>query len=220
MNQIIVEPYIDQAIEIEVQNLVLEGETVDRSELMQYRIWQKGGQILAGTVLGTSLGALFGIVFAYSWKSLPRTSNKEKGIILAGLMFLVLFLVPALKYPANPPAVGDPETIYQRQSYYLAILAISGFSALGLALLYRKLGQIQSKKIIVPSIYAAIMVSALVVLPQNPDDINISSDLLLNFRVVTVTTIGVFWGILGILFGSFWDRLRPHEATKFTAMKQ
>lgn len=48
-------------------------------------------------------------------------------------MFFVLFLVPALKYPSNPPAVGDPETVYYRQSLYLAI---SGFGALGLAFLY------------------------------------------------------------------------------------
>jgi hypothetical protein len=48
-------------------------------------------------------------------------------------MWFILFLVPALKYPANPPAVGDPETIYYGQSLYIAYLAISGFSALGLA---------------------------------------------------------------------------------------
>jgi hypothetical protein len=30
-------------------------------------------------------------------------------LILAGIMWFVLFLVSALKYPAIPPAVGDPE---------------------------------------------------------------------------------------------------------------
>ena len=49
-------------------------------------------------------------------------------------MWFVLFLVPALKYPANPPAVGNPETIYYRESLYIGLVAISGFSALGLAL--------------------------------------------------------------------------------------
>jgi hypothetical protein len=53
-------------------------------------------------------------------------------------MWFVLFLVPALKYPANPPAVGDPETIYYRESLYIGLLTISGFTALGLALSYRR----------------------------------------------------------------------------------
>ena len=47
-------------------------------------------------------------------------------------MWFVLFLVPALKYPANPPAVGNPETIYYREGLYIGLVAISGFSALGL----------------------------------------------------------------------------------------
>ncbi|HEY7696171.1 MAG TPA: CbtA family protein, partial [Nitrososphaeraceae archaeon] len=45
INQLLVEPYIDQAIEIEVQNTVASGEPVDLDELVQYRLWQKGGEI-------------------------------------------------------------------------------------------------------------------------------------------------------------------------------
>jgi hypothetical protein len=55
-------------------------------------------------------------------------------------MWFVLFLVPALKYPANPPAVGDPETIYYRQTLYVIFIAISGFSALAVAFMYRTFG--------------------------------------------------------------------------------
>lgn len=220
MNQIVVEPYIDQAIEIEVQNTVTEGETVDRQDLTQYRLWQMVGAIIAGTILGTALGALFGIVFAYSRGSLPSSSNRKKGIILAGVMFFVLFLIPTLKYPANPPAVGDPETIYLRQGLYIGILAISGFSSLGLALIYRNLGQIQSKKVIVPSFYIVIIAIAFAVLPPNPDEVTVPSNLLMYFRIITLITMGIFWGILGISLGSFWDKLKPHETTKFTAMRQ
>lgn len=121
INQIIVEPYIDKAVNIEVQNSnKKEGESIDPNELVIYRAWQKSGEIVAGIILGISIAALFGIVFAYSRSSvllLPRSdNNKKKALVLAGIMWFVLFLVPALKYPANPPAVGDPETIYYRQS--------------------------------------------------------------------------------------------------------
>jgi predicted cobalt transporter CbtA len=220
INQLLVEPYIDQAIEIEVQNTVAAGEPVNLDELTQYRVWQKGGEIIAGAILGTSISALFGIVYIYSRDSLPGSNNKKKGLILAGIMFFVIFLIPALKYPANPPAVGDPETIEYRESLYIGMLVISGFTALGVAILYRSLGQTreESRKIIVPAIYAVIIALAFVVLPANPDEIIISSDLLLNFRIVTTITMGIFWGVLGILLGSFWDIIRPHETAKIATI--
>ena len=213
INQLLVEPYIDQAIEIEVQNTMASGEPVDLDELVQYRLWQKGGEIVAGTILGTSISALFGIVYVYSRDSLPGSNNKKKGLILAGIMFFVIFLIPALKYPANPPAVGDPETIEYRESLYIGMLVISGFTALGVAILYRSLGQNrkESRKIIVPAIYAVIVAFAFAVLPNNPDEVAISADLLMNFRIVTIVTMGIFWGALGILLGSFWDVVKPHE---------
>lgn len=213
INQILVEPYIDQAVAIEVQNTVASGESVDVDELVQYRLWQKGGEIVAGTILGTSISALFGIVYIYSRDSLPGSNNKKKGLILAGIMFFVIFLIPALKYPANPPAVGDPETIEYRESLYIGMLVISGFTALGVAILYRSLGHTrrESMKIIVPTVYAVIIALAFVVLPANPDEITISSNLLMNFRIVSTITMGIFWGILGILLGSFWDIVKPHE---------
>ena len=218
INQLLVEPYIDQAIAIEVQNTIASGEPVDHNELVQYRLWQKGGEIVAGTILGTSISALFGIVYIYSRDSLPGSNNKRKGLILAGIMFFVIFLIPALKYPANPPAVGDPETIEYRESLYTSMLVISGFTALGVAILYRSLGQThrESRKIIVPTVYAVIIALAFVVLPANPDEVTISSNLLMNFRIVSAITMGIFWGILGILLGSFWDIVKPHEtrATK------
>jgi len=213
INQLLVEPYIDQAIGIEVQNTVASGEPVDLDELVQYRLWQKGGEIVAGTILGTSISALFGIVYVYSRDSLPGSNNKKKGLILAGIMFFVIFLIPALKYPANPPAVGDPETIEYRESLYIGMLVISGFTALGVAILYRSLGQNrkESRNIIVPAIYAVTVAFAFAVLPNNPDEVAISADLLMNFRIVATITMGIFWGALGILLGSFWDVVKPHE---------
>jgi len=211
VNQIIVEPYIDQAIAIEVQNEISSGHIVDSNELAQYRLWQKGGEIVAGATLGIAISALFGIVFVYARKSLPGSNNKKKGLILAGIMFFVIFLIPAFKYPANPPAVGDPETIGYRESLYITMLVISGFSALGLAFLYRTLKEIKSKKMIIPVIYAIIIALAYVLLPPNPDKVTISSSFLINFRIVSALTMGIFWCLLGIIFGSFWDKIKPHE---------
>ena len=225
INQVLVEPYIDRAISIETQNAIKGGEVIDPFELREYRIWQKGGEIVAGTILGLSVGALFGIVFVYGRNLLlPHSnSNIRKALVLAGIMWFVLFLVPALKYPSNPPAVGDPETIYYRESLYIGLLAISGFAALGLALLYRKLGIIAENKrnriIVIPLIYAAIIVGAFIILPPNPDEISAPMDMVQGFRIASAFTMSVFWGLLGLTLGAFWDKLKPHETAQITTSK-
>lgn len=217
INQVVVEPYIDHAIELEMlqQNTTAQSGQVitNPAEFAAYRFWQKGGEIIAGTILGLSIGSLYGIVFAYTRGSISGTNNnKKKALIVAGIMWLVLFLMPALKYPPNPPAVGNPETIYYRQSLYVAFLAISGFSALGLAFLYRKMmvapsNNTKKKVIIIPSaVYAAIMAGAYLAMPANPDPINAPIDLVIGFRITSAITISMFWAVLGVIFGALWDK--------------
>ncbi len=210
LNLGIVEPTIDKAIALEVQKQVSSGENVNMSELIDYRYWQKAGAFAGGAIYGAGLAALFGVIFVFARNKLPGKNNKQKAIFLAGIMWFVLFLMVALKYPANPPAVGDPETIYYRETLYVGYIMISGLAALGMAVIWIKT-RINSKKIIIPLMYAAIMVTAYAVMPSNPDKIEISMDLIQTFRVLTAITIGVFWGILGIIFGSFWDKFLSKE---------
>lgn len=216
VNQVAVEPYIEHAIELEMQNTAQSGQVINPAEFAAYRFWQKGGEIVAGTILGLSIGSLFGIVFAYSRSSIPGSNNKKKALIVAGIMWFVLFLMPALKYPANPPAVGDPETIYYRQSLYVAFLAISGFSALGLAFLYSKMGALNTRKAIIPAVYAAIITGAYLAMPANPDPINAPTDLVISFRITSAFTISMFWALLGIILGTFWDKLNPDEKARIS----
>jgi len=89
---------------------------------------------------------------------------------------------------------------------------ISGFAALGLAVSWNRI-PINSKKIVIPLIYAAIMVTAYLAMPPNPDKIEISMDLIQTFRIFSAITIGIFWTILGIVFGSLWDKFLSKEQT-------
>lgn len=212
LNLGIVEPTIDKAIALEVQKQVSSGENVDMSALIDYRYWQKAGAFAGGAIYGAGFASLFGVIFVFARSKLPGKNHKQKAILLAGIMWLVLFLMVALKYPANPPAVGDPETIYYRETLYVGYLMISGLAALGMAVIWIRT-RINSKKLIIPLIYAAIMVTAYVVMPSNPDKIEISIDLIQTFRILTAITIGVFWGILGIIFGSLWDKFLSREQT-------
>ncbi|MDQ4101692.1 MAG: CbtA family protein, partial [Thermoproteota archaeon] len=171
---------------------------------------------VAGTILGLSIGSLFGVIFAYTRNSIPGSNNKKKALIIAGVMWFVLFLIPALKYPANPPAVGDPETIYYRQTLYIAFLAISGFSALGLAFLYHKMGSLNSRKVIIPVAYGVIIAAAYLAMPSSPDPINASMDLVVGFRLASAITLSMFWGLLGVIFGAFWDKFNPDRTARIS----
>jgi len=217
INQAVVEPFIDRAISIETQQHIARGESIDTAQQSQYRIWQKGGEVVAAAMYGISLSALFGIVFVYSRRSLPGFTNKKKALFLAAVMFFVIFLIPALKYPANPPAVGNPSTIYYREMLYVGFIAVSGFSALALAFSYRRLQIYFPEKpiwLIVPLIYTVIMISAYIVFPPNPDKATIPTDLIISFRVASISTIGIFWGVLGIIVGVLWDKFKLHETNK------
>jgi predicted cobalt transporter CbtA len=217
LNLGIVEPTIDKAIALEVQKQISSGENVNMSELIDYRYWQKAGAFAGGAIYGAGLASLFGVIFVFARNKLPGKNNKQKAIFLAGIMWFVLFLMVALKYPANPPAVGDPQTIYYREILYVAYIMISGFAALGMAVIWIRINM-NSKRIIIPLIYAAIMVTAFVVMPSNPDKIEISMDLIQTFRILSAITIGVFWGILGITFGSLWDKFLSKEQTVTTSL--
>jgi len=210
LNLGIVEPYIDKAIGLEVAKQASSGKKVNMAELIDYRYWQKAGAFAGGAIYGAGLASLFGVIFIFARNKLPGKNNKRKALLLAAVMWFVLYFVVALKYPANPPAVGDPETIYYREALYVGYIMISGFAALGLAVTWNRI-PINSKKIVIPLIYAAIMVTAYLVMPPNPDKIEIPMDLIQTFRILSALTIGVFWAILGIVFGSLWDKFLSRE---------
>lgn len=214
VNQIVAEPFIDQAIGIEAQRDEAAGNHIDPSVLLQYRTWQKEGEIIAATVLGTALGALFALAFAYFRESLPGQSHVRKAVVLAGIMWVTLFLVTALKYPPNPPAVGNPDTLYYRQSLYVSFILISGLSAVGLALVYKKLknSRISSRKVLLILLfYVIIITTAALALPPNPDRIIAPSTLVTDFRIATVLSMASYWVVMPVIFGTFWEKLKPHE---------
>jgi predicted cobalt transporter CbtA len=215
INLVIVEPYLDIAIGIEVQNAIDVGEKINLEEHNNYRLWQKGGEVTAGTILGMAFGSLLGIVFAFGRK-IPSGSNRKKALVFSGIIWLVIFMIPAMKHPPNPPTVGDPDTINYRQSLFISFILISGFTALGLSVIYTKIKSKGSVKFLTVSIiYAIIMTGAFIVIPPNPDKISVPTDLLNGFRIMSMLAITVFWIILGITFGLIWEKLKPHETAHF-----
>ena len=209
VNLAIVEPYLDEAIEIENQSLIASGQVQDTPqfwvEYNSYRDWQKSGQILAGGILGMSIGALFGIVFAYSRNSLPKGHTVKKTFVLAAIMWLTIFLIPFLKYPANPPTVGEADTVILRQTLYLLFIAISGFSAVGFSRLYKKL---ENKKYLAVVGYAVFITSVFFIMPPSPDEVTAPMDLVNGFRTMSVMAVTIFWIAEATILGLLWQKYK------------
>ncbi len=212
-NLAIVEPYLDEAIGIENQNLFASGEEEDtphfQAEYESYRIWQKSGQVLAGAILGTSMGALFGIVFALSKKILPGEHHIKKALVLSGIMWLTIYLIPFLKYPANPPTVGDADTVVLRAILYLSFIAISGFGAVGFYQLFKRLQK--EKRIFAIIGYAVFISSVFFLMPENPDKVTAPMELVNGFRIMSIVAVSIFWIAVAVILGAFWQKYNPDK---------
>ena len=208
INFALVEPYLDQAIGLENESLFASGEAEDIlefwAEYESYRIWQKSGQVLAGVILGLAMGSLFGIVYALSRNSLPGKTDVTKSVILAGIMWLTIYIIPFLKYPANPPTVGDGETVMLRAILYVSFIALSG---IGVVIFYKLSQKLQNNKKYFGLFGYVIFITILFfVMPENPDEITAPMNLVNEFRLMSVLGVSSFWLSVGLILGLFWKK--------------
>lgn len=215
-NLVLVEPYLDEAIMMENRALFASGQEEDTPQFWAehdaYRNWQKGGQVLASAILGTSMGALFGIVYALSRDALPQGSDLKKASVLAAIVWFAIYVIPFLKYPANPPTVGDGETVVLRVVLYLSFIAISGLGAVGFYQVYKRVAT--NRRFVAFAGYAALMAVVFVLMPPNPDEVAIQAELLDGFRIVSAVGVSIFWAALAVIMGSMWQRFRPDSETR------
>ncbi|MEU3027916.1 CbtA family protein [Streptomyces incarnatus] len=79
-----------------------------------------------GMVLfGVAMGALFAVAYAVCLGRVGKLRPRNLAMLVALGGFVGMYLVPFVKYPANPPAIGHPETIKDRGNLYLAMVVCS-----------------------------------------------------------------------------------------------
>ncbi len=74
---------------------------------------------------GAAMGALFAVAYALCLGRVENVRPRTLALLLAGAGFAGIYLVPFIKYPANPPSIGHPETIRARGGYYLLMVLAS-----------------------------------------------------------------------------------------------
>lgn len=97
------------------------------------------GLLTATLLFGTALGGIVGVAAAFAAGRLGPISARASTALVAAIGFLTVYLVPYLKYPPNPPAVGNPDTIGQRTAWYFSMLAISVLAAIAAVVAARRL---------------------------------------------------------------------------------
>src|ERR1700743_594524 len=97
----------------------------DEPELVSRSVQAGLGLFTGVTVYNTAFGGLFALVFAFAYRRMGDFDPRTTSALLAVSGIVAVYIVPGLKYPANPPSVGDPDTIGLRTGLYFAMVAIS-----------------------------------------------------------------------------------------------
>jgi predicted cobalt transporter CbtA len=205
------EPRIDAAIAIEEA-----GHSHDHEDApLVSRDGQRAGLFLATSLYGAALGGLFATGFTLLRRRFRTAGDSRVALVLAAMAYAGIVLVPFLKYPPNPPAVGNPDTITERTvSYLLAI--VLGLLAVWLAvwLARRVPGRAEWMRIAAGLAgFVAVVVAAYLVLPViNEVPANFPATLLWRFRLASLGTQTILWTLLGIGFAAALEPRRIRSA--------
>lgn len=212
-HQLATEPVLQQAIDLEGALKKASGEPA-QSELFSRSI-QHIGLFIGYLLYGIGWGALFGVV-ASLLPLLTRTAFSLKqglGLLLVSCWTVGIF--PQLRYPANPPGVGESATIGFRQEVYLGILLLSILGTLLAAIAYQALGKVskrwqqpQVRISLVAGLYLLYIGILSVCLPNYTDPVRLPSNLMMSFRWLSVTGVLLFWLALGSIFVLLLGRSR------------
>lgn len=215
------EPHVDAAIALEEAAAAAEpaadhaavsaepaGHSHGGEEALVSRMGQRYGLVLATGLMGLAMGAVFATVAHYARRHVTAPAATFT-LGLAGVCWLAVAAVPFLKYPANPPAVGDPETIGQRTWLWLAVVV------LGIAAVLAAKAAHTAAAAAPPSLRAAAPVGAFLAvvavgylaLPSvNEVGADFPATLLWDFRVASFATTATLWLALGLVFAYLTER--------------
>ena len=161
-------------------------------------------------VTGVALGGLFGLAFAGVYRRWSHAGGNATAALLATAGFTALFLVPFLKYPANPPSVGSPDTIGRRTALY-GLAIVVGLLSVVLALVIRRqtearLGLWNASLLAGGAAVGAVALSYVVMPGVNEVPLGFPASVLWQFRLASAGTQAVLWGTLGLTFGWWTER--------------
>ncbi|MFE4606415.1 CbtA family protein [Kitasatospora indigofera] len=207
------EPHVDAAIAFEEAHAHEHGEV----ELVSRAVQSTAGLATGVLVYGISVGGFGALAFCFALGRVGRVGARATAALLSGAALLAVYVVPFLKYPANPPSVGDPETIGERTTLYFLMMALSILLAVAAVIVGKRLAPRLGTWYATVAAAAGFAVAvglAYAFLPavnEVPEDF--PATLLWQFRLSALAIQVTLWVSFGLLFGHLAERvLNPKAA--------
>ena len=200
MNFVIVQPSTNIVVELVLDELIANGE-YDEEEFDSQLQWINNSQKFGSVALGLAAGALIGVAYVIG-KSTTRDQIRD-AMVIAGIAWFVLFVVPAVKYPPSALAMFDGEAANVYYALYSGYLAVSGISALGISVGFRKIKR-KDKSIAMAALYLVAVAAAFFVFPDYELDSTFPQPVLNGWRASIAVAMTVFWFAAGALCGLLW----------------
>jgi hypothetical protein len=223
--KIVGEPQVDRAIAFEIhfreakahaaaQALVAKGLPAPKEEpepeLVSRRVQAGIGLFTGVVVCNVAFGGLFALAFGLAYGRMGDFGPRTTAASLAALGFVAVYVVPNLKYPANPPSVGDPATIGMRTALYFSMIAISLAAMIAAGMLRLRLVARHgpwNAFLIAAGAYLIVVVVAGFALPAvNELPAEFPAVVLWRFRIASAGAQLIMWTTIGLLFGALAER--------------
>lgn len=210
------EPQVDRAIGLEESlsaHTHQHGASADGGEEEEVfsRQTQSGIGLLAGMALfGAALGGGLALAWAFSYQRFGPSNPRVLALCLALAGFLAISLIPGLKYPPNPPAVGNPDTIGYRTGLYFVMMLLAIGIVTSAAWLSRQLTPRlgSGNAMMWATLFGVALILVVCALMPTVNEVSdhFPADLLWNFRMSAFGTHLVLWSVIGVTFGALAER--------------
>ncbi|HEY1291703.1 MAG TPA: CbtA family protein [Chloroflexota bacterium] len=208
-------------------------------ELVSRDLQSTAGLGTGTLIYGVALGGMFALVFAAVYGRLGSLGARATAAILGLLGFTAVYLVPFLKYPANPPAVGDQVTIQYRTAVYL-VLVLASIAAMVFAVslqrrLVARFGG-WNATLLAGGAYLLAMALCYAVFPSINEvpqeelpnviaavthaDVTFPPTVLWSFRMSSIGLQIVLWTTIALAFGTLAERVLERPAARAVARER
>jgi predicted cobalt transporter CbtA len=180
-------------------------------ELVSRQVQAGLGLFTGVAVYSAAFGGFFALAFALAYGRMGAFSPRATAALLAGAGFVAVYIVPILKYPPNPPSVGDAETIGMRTALYFSMIALSLAAMIGAGMVRARFQPrfgVWNACLIAAATYLVAMIVAGVALPVvNEVPEQFPADVLWQFRLASIGAQLLLWTTLGLGFGVLAERI-------------
>ena len=211
--RVFAEPQIQKAIDFE------SARSHDHGEEMFSRAVQANLGLGAGMIIfGIAMGALVAVGYAVAIGRTGRIRPFPLALLVPAFYGVGVFVVPFLKYPSNPPAIGHEDTIRERGAAYLVAVAVSCLALFLAVYLGQKL---RERMALYPTVllaglgYAVVMTVTFLVLPSfSETPASFPADVLARFRVDAIISQVLMWGTIALVFAPLAERVMAPAAAQ------